>query len=97
MTTIKSENKCIFGGYTEAAWNQTDKFKKDEKAFLFSLMNKENKPLKINVSEAIVSTSNHGPLFCDDKDLNTSDLFKKIFCGYSNLGKSYKHPEYLSL
>jgi len=35
----------IFGGYTEQTWNQTGGYKKDEKAFLFSLTHQEKYPV----------------------------------------------------
>jgi len=36
----------IFGGFTEKAWNSTSGYVADPKAFIFSLVNKENKPFK---------------------------------------------------
>jgi hypothetical protein len=52
LTVIKAaESGNIFGGYTEATWDESDTYKSDEKAFIFSLVNKENKPVKVNVTK----------------------------------------------
>jgi hypothetical protein len=52
VKAAKSGNK--FGGYTEATWNEdlnaTKYYKKDANAFLFSLVNKEKSPVKVNVA-----------------------------------------------
>jgi hypothetical protein len=48
---IKSSNGNVFGGYTEQSWSNTGPVsefidKSDPNAFIFSLINKENRPLK---------------------------------------------------
>ena len=45
LIVIKSTNGNIFGGYTEQDWAGANRLKNDEKAFIFSLVNKDNKPL----------------------------------------------------
>jgi len=57
FTIIKSINGNIFGGLVEKAWDSTDKYV-DPKAFIFSLVNKENKPFKF------MSTSGANAVSC---------------------------------
>ena len=45
LVIVKSANGNIFGGYTEKDWAHTGNYKKDDYAFIFSLVNKDNKPL----------------------------------------------------
>jgi len=40
LSIIKSKCGKVFGGYTSTAWSSVRGYKKDEKAFLFSLTNK---------------------------------------------------------
>src|SRR5579883_3394742 len=47
LTLVRSSNENIFGGYVEQEWDQSDKDKYDPNAFLFSLTNFENRPIKI--------------------------------------------------
>lgn len=65
LVIIKSENDCIFGGFTEIGWNPSNK--NDPNAFLFSLINSQNKPFKImyltNSYNSIYYDSFAGPIF----------------------------------
>ena len=47
LTIIKTTQSYIFGGFTNIAWDSSNKSKIDHNAFIFSLVNKENKPIKI--------------------------------------------------
>ena len=40
VSIIKSKCGKVFGGYTSASWTSVRGYKKDERAFLFSLTNK---------------------------------------------------------
>ena len=48
LTVIKSKNGNIFGGFAEEAWGSqqyaTQQYATEKKAFIYSLINKENKP-----------------------------------------------------
>ena len=90
----------IFGGYTEVTWSsmsQRAEWKSDPNAFIFSLTNKENKPMKMkthNVARSIYCAPKCGPIFgCGDiaiaTNANTTDD------SHSNLGATYMHPNYL--
>jgi hypothetical protein len=66
LTIIKSSNSNIFGGYTEAQWDSSGQIKSDLAAFIFSLENKENNPLKISIknqNKAIYCNPKFGPTF----------------------------------
>ncbi len=95
LIIIKSKNGNVFGGYTEQSWSGKG-YKSDPNAFLFSLINKDSKPIKmkcINSDGAIYCSNNIGPNFglmdlkiSFDSNLNTESS--------SNIGYSYEHPDY---
>ena len=98
LTIVKSENGNVFGGYIDGAWNKLDEWMNDENAYLFSLINKDNNPLKMKCSfpeNAAVGPRDtyiqcYGGGFGDlplSADSNVDDSFL-------NLGYSYEHPEY---
>jgi hypothetical protein len=94
LTIIKSTNGNIFGGYTEATWDQSHVFKSDKSAFLFSLVNCEKKPVKVNTAngkeaDAIYCYPRYGPVFGSYFDIcifDDSNLHSKSF---SNFGRTY--------
>ncbi len=93
---IKSTNGNVFGGYTQADWFGS--FKSDPNAFIFSLINKDNKPLvmkSLGTSFAIYGTSNYGPTFGYPFDLNIGSNSNTTYSSCSNLGNGYKHPTYV--
>jgi hypothetical protein len=51
LTVIKAKSENMFGGYTEREWHSYYLFVTDQKAFIFSLVNKEDKPFKALCSE----------------------------------------------
>ena len=67
ITVIKARSGNIFGGFTEQAWHSRGEDVTDPKAFLFSLVNKEEKPFKVMCSNegknAICRDSYYGPCF----------------------------------
>ena len=73
------------------------KCKSDPNAFLFSLTNKDNRPLKMKVDlnfedRAIRCDSQYGPSFgFDINEVNNANTTTKSL---SNLGDCYKHPQY---
>jgi len=97
LTVIKAKSGNIFGGFTEQEWHSDSEFVEDPKAFIFSLVNKEDNPLKVLCSneQAIYCGPNRGPCFgCNDIDINTdSNINKNSQCDF---GYSYKHPYYLN-
>jgi len=77
LTVIKNTNGFIFGGYTSIPWSSgVSGYRKDSTAFLFSLTNLSNTPLKLRVNipeEAVWHRSDYGPIFGHDA-LVVSDL-----------------------
>ena len=66
LTIVRTTNGYVFGGYTEAQWDSSGSYKYDAKAFIFSLVNREHTPVKINVRNenfAIFCDYNLGPTF----------------------------------
>ena len=100
LTILKAkESEFIFGGYTTVSWESParGKYKSDPNAFIFSLTNKENKPLKMNINpnqheSAICCHSSWGPTF--GEDIHISNNSNTTIYSYSNLGFTYKHPQY---
>jgi hypothetical protein len=94
------DSSYIFGGFRTVSWDCSDEWelKSDPKAFLFSLTNKDNKPLKMLVGpheheSAIYCDSKYGPTFgygdiCIANNANTT------MDSYSELGHTYSHPQY---
>ena len=49
LTILKSTTGFIFGGYASLAWSSGYGYKTDPTAFLFTLTNPANMPLKLNL------------------------------------------------
>jgi hypothetical protein len=96
LIIIKSTNGNVFGGYTEQTWNHTGNYKDDPNSFLFSLINKLNKPIKIKWSKnnGIGCISNYGPTFGGGHDLSIADKSNANLDSYSFLGTSYIHEDF---
>ncbi len=98
LMIIKSTNKNVFGGYTEQDWSIKNNFqpKSDPKAFLFSFINQYDTKIVMNCmepSKAIYAYNGFGPTF-GEGDLYICDNSNTTKRSYSNLGRSYKHPNY---
>ncbi len=99
LTIIKSTNGNIFGGFTEKAWDLTSGYYDDQKAFIFSLVNKENKPFKVMCGiggSAIYCNSSDGPRFGNSQGhdiaiVSDSNVNQR---SWSTFGSSYKHADY---
>ena len=97
LVVIKSTNGNVFGGYTEKNWNGNEIAKKDESAFLFSLINKKGQPLFMRcqkADQAIFCSKSSGPTFGGGRDIYICDRSNEINVSYTNLGSSFKHPEF---
>ena len=72
VTVIKNTNGFIFGGYTSIPWSSSRGYKADSTAFIFSLTNFSNTPLKLKVKSpqsAVFHHSSFGPSFGGGRDL----------------------------
>ena len=99
LTIVKSTSGNIFGGFTNAQWNPNEPRQFGNIAFIFSLVNKENKPLLFEKTSndrncSIYSLNQRGPIFGGGYDIYISDSSNTNSSSYSNLGFSYTHPEY---
>ncbi len=72
LTIFKAKGSgFIFGGFATASWDGSSRDKSDLNAFIFSLTNKGNKPVKMKIKpnehhHAIICDSDRGPIFGDD-------------------------------
>ena len=101
LTILKArESSFIFGAFTSVAWQSiSHQYKCDENAFLFSLTNKENRPRKMKIDEnkcrnAVYSSPRYGPTFGGGHDIYIANNANSRTSSYSNLGKTFSHPEY---
>ena len=99
MTIIKSTNGNIFGGFTEKAWVSTSGYVKDPKAFIISLVKKDNKPFKAMIS---CQVEKWPAILCDSKfgqsfgfgDLWIASGSNSNQDSRSNFGTAYYHADY---
>ena len=91
-------NENIFGGYTDIAWDSNHCWRSDQNAFLYSLINKNNKPFKANILSngrfAIECHSSYGPSFGGGHDIYISSNSNTNSNSSTNFGSAYKHPDY---
>ena len=97
LTIIKSANSNIFGGYTGLTWDSTTSHKSDSNTFLFSLVNIDKAPIRMNYNrkgDCIYCSPLYGPSFGEGSDLRVSTDSNVNQNSYANLGYSYTHPKY---
>lgn len=102
LTIIKSKHRNVFGRFAELSWESTDRFVPDPGAFVFSLINKDNKPFKLMYSndgkDAIGCFGDNGPLFGSNGSFSTNIFIEsdsnKNEIKNSCFGNTYKHPDY---
>jgi len=95
---IKSTNGNVFGGYTDQSWTCNYISKNDPNSFIFSFINYEKKTIKmicIKPNEAITCSTKIGPWFGEGHDLMIFNNSNTNTLSYSDLGFSYKHPDYV--
>jgi hypothetical protein len=100
LTLLKAKgSQYIFGGFTTVYWESSaiGIWKSDPNAFLFSLTNKDNTPVKMNIDPdkhewAIYCDSEYGPTFGSDIVIRNNS--NTTIDSYSDLGSDYNHPQY---
>jgi hypothetical protein len=103
LTVIKSSSSSnIFGAFTAACWDCSDKYKWDSHAFVFSLKNAENRPCKMRIGSnrfhsAIFCSSSYGPTFGGASDIYIANNANENMLSCSNLGDSFRHPRHAAL
>jgi hypothetical protein len=96
LVLIQTSEGNIFGGYTDVGWNNSGSVK-DEKAFLFSLVNpSKNFPLKSKIKNggqsAIYDNSSYGPVFGSGHDIKIYSNSNRNNVSYVNCCSSYDFP-----
>lgn len=100
LTIVKSKNDNIFGGYTSTPWEstQSNSWKSDMSAFIFSVVNKENRPLLFEQQSVTnYSTCSHksaGPIFGIGNDLIILDNSTVNLRTNRSFLETYTNPEY---
>ncbi len=72
LTIIKTTNEEIFGGFVEKAWDSESGYLEDPNAYIFSLVNKGDKPFKAVANDgthAIYCGSDYGPVFGNGSEI----------------------------
>ena len=98
VTIIKTTSGCVFGGYSDVAWDSSNTWKQSSKSFLFSLISPQgNNPIKMNLksaphNKAIYSHLSYFPIFGAGNDLLIADNCNADQTSYSNLNKTYEAP-----
>lgn len=99
LTVIKTTNGSIFGGYVEKPWTTRNIYVNDPFAFVFSLINHENRSFKVFCAnygkKAMSCDSEQGPSFGGGTDIRILSNSNANNDSYSSFGYSYKHPDYL--
>jgi hypothetical protein len=101
LTIVKTTRGCVFGGFTQCKWKPPTPpnigYKFDQLAFIFSLVNGDNTPVKMNTLDghnAIFCKSTQGPTFGYGHDLCISDNSNCNEQSFSRLGLTHAHPTY---
>ena len=97
VSIIRSTNGFVFGGFTTQTWDGhgNGNYKRDDNAFIFSLINADNNPQKFlikpaNSANAIIYNSNYGPIF-GEYDFIIFNEANSNNSSYSKLGNSYNY------
>jgi hypothetical protein len=95
LILVKSSCGNIFGGYTDLEWKPEPLgYDCDENAFIFSLVNKSNMPVKIRCRDAkgaVYRRDNYIAEFGNDLVLKPDEQGRVV--GESNLNERYFHPD----
>ena len=96
LAVIRTTGGYIFGGYTEVTWDNSNTFKTDPSAFIFSLVNKYARPrlfpIKTGGKHSTRCFSSYGPAFgrglCGN-DIHIGDNSNASSISYPYLGGSF--------
>ena len=100
VVVIKSDSGNVFGGYAESSWTSTSTYAYDTRSFIFSLKNKDGKaPVKFanntNNKMSNYGAPSYGPTFGGGHDLYICNNSNKTKSSYTNLGHSFKSPNFM--
>ncbi len=94
LTVFKATTGYIAGGYTSVSWASIGSYVSDSNAFLFTLTNPSNMPLKLAITiadYALYDSPSNGPTFGGGHDMRISDSSNTNTGSYSNF-HSYSNP-----
>ena len=99
MTLVSSEAGKLFGGYTSVAWTSpiAAEWKKDDKAFIFSLSNRSKHLQVQNKLQAVEHSKDYMMSFGRGHDFRISSKANENNESYSNFGYTYQLPEGVSM
>ena len=98
LTVVRTGNGCVFGGYTDIAWNSSGRNTTSSNAFLFSIRSVSGTPpvkMPIKPSQKMYATfraGNYSATFGGGHDLFLADNANMCSSSYSNLGHTYMIP-----
>ena len=100
ISFIKSDQNKIFGGYTQQTWASNNKYKTDDKAFLFSFSSNEKYPIK-TPEKAIYGNNSYsitygGSCFAGNEDIRIFDNCNTNSSSSSDFPNSYSCSKYPS-
>jgi len=103
LVIIKSTSGNVFGGYTEISWHgiygnyQSYEYNMDENSYIFSYINKLNKPIRVGFSPCcgVCSDYQSGPIFGGSRDILIADKSNINTESYTNFGESFTHPDFI--
>ena len=88
VTLVETTNGKRFGGFTDAAWDQSSSYKTGSNSFIFSL---DDKSIYYNKnSHNIYCKSDYGPTFGGGHDFYLCDNCNSSNSSYDNSGDSYE-------
>jgi hypothetical protein len=96
LTILKAKGSSnIFGGFTSVSWDGSSGYKSDSNAFIFSLTNKDNQPVKMKIDQnehkfAIYCDYRFGPIFGHGADIHISNNANTTVKSCSRLGDILK-------
>ena len=97
LTIIKSTSGNIFGGFTSKSWSRANTWVNDPEAFIFSLINSQEKPIKFDCKyppHAIFCRADCGPSFGSGHDIHICNDSNTNQSSYCSLYNSYKNDQF---
>jgi len=94
LTVVKATSGYIAGGYASVSWASRNGYVTDSTAFLFTLTNPSNMPLKLAITVsgyALYDGASYGPTFGGGFDMHISDGSNINTNSYSSF-HSYTYP-----
>jgi hypothetical protein len=97
LMVIKTIDSYVFGGFTTKDWSQVSGFQSDLDAFIFSLVNSFNRPVKMNIVETQFSIYNGQDYVNRFYDGILGFGFEFLLNEYSNKYNNYAWPASASM